>query len=199
MRVSRPVRGFTLVEVMVALTILSLIMLATVSGLRTLANTQGSLEKVTARADEIRSVSSVLRDLFESVVLGSSTGGLTLGGGYAEATYFRMDEGTIEWKASLQFGERYGGTHILRLAAEEEQLVLRWLLPTGRPPRDADWSQAPARVMVEQLQEFGLAARQSASEDWQQNWRGEDPPTAVRMRIKASDRYWPDLVMAVPQ
>ena len=38
-------RGFTLVEVMVSLAVLSLILLATVSALRTFANTQGSLER----------------------------------------------------------------------------------------------------------------------------------------------------------
>ena len=59
-------RGFTLVEVVVALTILSLIMLATVTGLRTLANTQGTLERVTARIDEVRTVSGFLRDLMEA-------------------------------------------------------------------------------------------------------------------------------------
>ena len=40
---SRAAGGFTLVEVVVALTILALIMLATVTGLRTLANTQGAV------------------------------------------------------------------------------------------------------------------------------------------------------------
>ena len=47
-------RGFTLVEVMVALTILSLVMMATVTGLRTLANTQTAIERATHRVDEIR-------------------------------------------------------------------------------------------------------------------------------------------------
>ena len=47
-------RGFTLVEVMVALTILSLVMLATVTGLRTLANTQVAIERMTSRVDEVR-------------------------------------------------------------------------------------------------------------------------------------------------
>lgn len=195
----REIRGFTLVEVMVALTILSLILLATVSGLRTLANTQRSLETVTARADEIRSVSSVLRDLFESSVLGSSVGGLTLGGGEAEATYFHISEQAIEWKASVQFGERYGGTHILRVAAEEQQLVLRWKPPAVQPGRRMDWADSPSRVLVEQLEEFSLSSRADYRQDWQPQWRGEDAPAVVRLRIKAAGRYWPDLVMQVLQ
>ena len=76
----KPAAGFTLVEVVVALTILSLIMLATVTALRTLANTQGTLERVTARIDEVRTVSGFLRDLMEAAVVGEggSGGGLAL-------------------------------------------------------------------------------------------------------------------------
>ena len=89
-------RGFTLVEVMVALTILSLVMMATVTGLRTLANTQGAIERTTNRVDEIRSVSSFLRDLLESAVVGEDMGGLSLGGGSSEATYFVWGEDFLE-------------------------------------------------------------------------------------------------------
>ncbi|MCB1707821.1 MAG: prepilin-type N-terminal cleavage/methylation domain-containing protein, partial [Halioglobus sp.] len=41
--------GFSLVEVVVALSILSLVLLATITGLRTLANTQGALDRITER------------------------------------------------------------------------------------------------------------------------------------------------------
>ena len=70
-------RGFTLIEVVVSLAILSLVLLGTVTGLRTLGNTQVSLERVTQRADEVRTVSAFLRDLMEAAVVGSGSGGLT--------------------------------------------------------------------------------------------------------------------------
>ena len=53
---ARPNRGFTLIEVVVSLAILSLVLLGTVTGLRTLGNTQESLERVTDRAEEVRTV-----------------------------------------------------------------------------------------------------------------------------------------------
>ena len=71
--------GFTLVEVMVALTILSLVMMATVTGLRTLANTQSAIERMTSRVDEVRSVSIFLRDLLASASSGTDPNKLTLG------------------------------------------------------------------------------------------------------------------------
>ena len=57
-------QGFTLVEVMVSLAILSLVMLVTVSGFRTLGNTATSISAMTGRTDELRSVSMFLRDAF---------------------------------------------------------------------------------------------------------------------------------------
>ena len=67
-------RGFTLVEVIVALAILSLVMLATVSGFRTLGNTATTISRMTDRSDELRSVSSFLRDAFENSVTGEGPG-----------------------------------------------------------------------------------------------------------------------------
>ena len=120
--------GFTLVEVMVALTILTMVLLATVTGLRTLGNTQVSIERATTRVEEVRNVSEFMRDLMESAVVGGR-GGLTLGGGVLEATHFRLGEGFIEWKTNILFGEAYGGVHIVRIADEDGRLMLRWLEP----------------------------------------------------------------------
>ena len=52
----RVAAGFTLVEVVVALSILSLVMLTTITGLRTLANTQGALDRLTNRVDQVLSL-----------------------------------------------------------------------------------------------------------------------------------------------
>ena len=43
--------------IVAAVVIMSLLMLATISGLRTLANTQGALDRITTRIDEVRTVS----------------------------------------------------------------------------------------------------------------------------------------------
>ena len=76
-------QGFTLVEVMVSLAILSLVMLVTVSGFRTLGNTATSISAMTGRTDELRSVSMFLRDAFENSVGGKNVNNkreLTFGG-----------------------------------------------------------------------------------------------------------------------
>ena len=195
---ARPNRGFTLIEVVVSLAILSLVLLGTVTGLRTLGNTQESLERVTDRAEEVRTVSGFLRSLMESAVVGSGSGGLTLGGGSVEANYFRSGEGYIEWKTNLLFGESYGGTHVVRIAREGDQLLLRWLAPTATSLNTRKWEQAPSRALVNNLEEFSLAVKPEFDKDWVAKWRDSSTaPALVRMQIKAAGRFWPDLIMQV--
>ncbi|MCB1854321.1 MAG: prepilin-type N-terminal cleavage/methylation domain-containing protein [Halieaceae bacterium] len=194
--------GFTLVEVVVALTILSLIMLATVTGLRTLANTQGTLERVTARVDEVRTVSSFLRDLMEVAVVGDgggSGGGLTLGGGSSsQSAYFEIGEGSLAWKATVLFGEGFGGSYLVQVAREDDLLLLRWLAPPlGRAP--VDWSLAASRPLVLGVEEFAVAWRGAIDQPWQQQWQKGDRARWVRLQVKAAGRYWPELIMQVPQ
>jgi general secretion pathway protein J len=187
-------RGFTLVEVVVALTILSLIMLATVTGLRTLANTQSTLERVTARVDEVRTVSGFLRDTLESVVAEEGYGGHTQGtGGGGGETTFRLYPDAVELTSIVLIGEGLGGSYLLRVGREEDQLVLRWLEPRlYREPKD--WNGASSRVLVNNLEELNFSYRRGLGAPWLQEWDWEGKPQLMRMQIKASGRFWPDLV-----
>ncbi|WOJ93426.1 prepilin-type N-terminal cleavage/methylation domain-containing protein [Congregibacter variabilis] len=196
--ISRRSQGFTLVEMMVSVTILSLVMLATVTGLRTLASTQTSLNRVTDRNDEIRSVSSFLRDALESAVVGSSSGGLSVGGGSAEMTVFEASSTQLMWKTTMMFGERAGGSYVVRIAEERPNIVLRWqkMNVFGQV---GDWNKASARTLVEDVQEFAVAYRRQVEGEWASQWDGRGPPGWVRLRIRAGERYWPDIVMEVAQ
>ena len=189
-------RGFTLVEVMVAITILSLIMLATVTALRTLAGTQVALERVTDRVDEVRTVSTFLRSTFESAILSRQGGRLSLGGSKADKSYFELSADSVAWKSTVLFGESYGGSYLVRVAKEDDELVLRWQEPNPRGLAD-DWEKAGSRVLVESLEEFSLSYRSSFAADWSSAIDRKIIPDLVRMQIKSSGRYWPDLILRV--
>jgi len=190
--------GFTLVEVIVSLAVLSLILLATVTALRTFANTQQTMTRTISQIDEMRTVSSFLRDQLESSVLGSGSDGLSLGGATEVIPYFRGEAQAIEWKATVKFGESYGGKYLLRVALRGNELVLQW---QDVPDRliDVNWDRAQSRRLIDNLDSFKLAYRTGYGEPWQQDIEQDAIPTAVRMSIQARGRNWPDLVMVVPR
>jgi general secretion pathway protein J len=195
--VQREVSGFTLVEMMVALAIMSLIMLATVTALRTLGSTQVSLERVTARNDEIRSVSAFLRDALESAVSGASSGGgLSVGGGLGANTLFEARPTSLTWKTALLLGESTGGSYVVRVALENREVVLRW--QRGDSPGELrEWNTAPQRTLVTDVDEFAVAYRRGFGGSWEQEWDRRGAPDWVRLRIQAGGRFWPDIIMQV--
>lgn len=195
-------RGFTLIEVMVALTVFTLILAGTLSALRTLANTQSTLQLKTQRIEQVRSVTTFLRDLVESAA-GSSArdDDFTLGGGDIGSSYFLVGDGFIEFETAVLFGENYGGKHRVRVGREGEALVFRWLeLPT-RNLNKVDWSAQPSRVVVPQLQSLMIATRNEFEDDWvtSRDQYDRSVPVLVRLNIKAAGRYWPDLIMRARQ
>ena len=192
-------QGFTLVEVMVALTILSLVMMVTVTGLSTLANTQSAIERMTSRVDEVRSVSTFLRDLLTSASSGSDPNKLTLGGSGEDESYFISGNDFLELDATVLFGERYGGTHRVRIAKEGNQLILRWQA-SNRGTAPKDWNDVSSRVIISQLEEFTVFTREDYTAQWTEN-RSIDKrkPILVMLKVKAAGRNWPDLIVRVKQ
>ena len=189
-------RGFTLVEVMVALTILTLVMLATVTGLRTLANTQVAIERMTSRVDEVRTVSGFLRDTLESAIVSSAGSRLSLGGAPRESTFFEVAPQSVAWKSTVLFGENFGGSYLVRVAKEGDELVLRWQEPTVIDVA-GNWQRAASRVLVSRLEEFNVTYKADYSLPWSDVQDRNVIPSLLRMQIKADGRYWPDLILGV--
>ncbi|MEM1144434.1 MAG: prepilin-type N-terminal cleavage/methylation domain-containing protein [Pseudomonadota bacterium] len=187
-------RGFTLVEVLVGTSVLTLVLLATVTGLRTLASSQVALDRVAERNDELRSVSSFLRDALESVTLGRGNGGLSLGGLASGPTFFEVGGDYLLWGARVRIGEGTGGDYVLRVAQEDEQLVLRW---QRQPPNEIlnPWNNTQARSLVDNLEEFSVNYRREPDGPWKEEWDRLDTPGWVRLRVKQAGRFWPDLIV----
>ena len=190
--------GFTLIEVVVSLAVLSLILLATVSALRTFANTQVSLDKMMGRVDEVRTVSGFLRDLLEGAATGNRVGGgLSFGGGGAGLAYFEGTAEFVEWKAPVLFGEVFGGTQLLRLVREGKTLTLYWQDPPASTV-PVDWNGKSSRVLVNSVEEFQVSYKPELNLGWESGkWDDEGPPALVRLSIKAAGRHWPDLIIRV--
>jgi general secretion pathway protein J len=197
----RAQQAFTLVEVMVALSILSLVMLATVTGLRTLANTQLAIERTTSRIDEVRTVSGFIRDTLESAILDSRSGRRTRGASASVASgssFFELSRYSVAWKATVLFGENFGGSYLVRVAREDDQLVLRWQEPSAKGAA-GDWAEAQSRILVTDLEEFEVTYKPDFFQPWTDEARRDSSPQLVRMQIKSRGKYWPDLILRVPR
>jgi general secretion pathway protein J len=96
------------------------------------------------------------------------------------------------------FGESFGGSYLVRVAREGDELVLRWQEPNVRGIAD-DWEQSERRVLVERLEEFDLSYRRDFAAAWTDQFERNLVPKLLRMQIKADGRYWPDLILRVGQ
>ena len=190
-------RGFTLLEVMIALVILSMIMVATIAALRGFGNTKSTVTLVTNRLDEVRVVSGFLRNSLGSAMplrLGE-TGDPTFGRPEPSATYFRGSSSEVVWVAPLVAGADLGGAFVMQLNYIDERIEFKWH-PYRASMEALNWAEVEPRVLLEVVEEFTIGYLDNYGGDWLDEWP-EFPanPVAVRLNIKSRNKYWPELVV----
>jgi len=182
-------KGFTLVEVVIALTILALIMLTTLSALRTFADTQERLQRVTERLDEMRLVTALLRRTISQAVPVSR-----VNEGESFGSYFFGEQSELFWTTPMA-GPGLGGLKILHLHNANGQLVLQvadYLAILEEP----NWSDMEQHILVEQLDSFVLAYLEAPGAEWLEQWELlPNSPYSVKMLISANGRYWPEIII----
>lgn len=185
-------RGFTLVEMVVSLTILSLVTLATVSALRTLADTQARLETTVERMDEMRLVSRFIRErIGQTMPLNTP---LTFG------PYFKGDAGQVVWIGPIAGAGEVSGVQFMRLFRDGGELKIQFE-PYHRSKNEPQWGSARAYPLLGDVSELQVSYRESPEEPWVDSW-GEDTealPWLVKVRLRVRGRYWPDLVIPIAQ
>ncbi len=190
-------RGFTLLEVMIALFILSMIMVATISALRGFGNTKATVTQVTNRLDEVRVVSSFLRNSLGSAMplRLDKTGAPTFGRPEPSATFFRGTSSGVVWVAPLIAGADLGGAFVMQLSHIEGRVELRWH-PYHAALEEVSWTEVESRVLLENVEEFTIGYLGDYGGEWLAQW-SESPvnPVALRLNIKSHNRYWPELVV----
>ncbi|MEZ5566810.1 MAG: prepilin-type N-terminal cleavage/methylation domain-containing protein [Halioglobus sp.] len=191
-------RGFTLLEMVVSLALFSMMTLAIISAMRTFGNTQATLEEVTGRVDEARAVSGFLRDSIGAAMPVVRLGNFAAdqrGGQYG--TYFRGGAGELTWVAPLVAGANLGGAFVMHLARVEDRLELRWH-PYLRETSAINWEEQPPRVLLNSVTAFEVGYLGAFRGEWLQEWMpGQNLPLAVRLNIKANERFWPELVVGL--
>ena len=201
-------RGFTLLELLVVMTLLSVIMIGLVSALRTMAQTESRIDARLAHLDEIRVARSFLQQTLGRV---SATTVDAPGATGKKVTSFAATPDSLMWVGIMPARPDVGGRHYFRLGLEDNaagrELVLRfapWTPDLVLP----DWSKAESRVLLAGIQQMRVQAlglppqSRSSAEPWPKDWQNGWPmadvlPEQVRLSLSDANGDWPDWTLAL--
>ncbi len=188
--------GFTLLELVVAITLMGLVLVVLYSGLRLGLNSWDSGEARAEATNRLRLAQEFLRrQLAQSMaVYQPDDRG-------EEVVAFSGQPTGIEFVAPLLTQLGQGGLYRIRVEAGDGQLWLRW-----RPYRSDDPAAGEERetVLLEGVSAVEWAYFGPEREDdeesprWRADWTsGERRPRLVRLNLNWRDEPWPDLVVAL--
>ena len=198
-RSPRP-QGFTLVEMLVVMTLMSLIMLGMGGALRGMGQTEQRVDQRLARMDEFRVAVGFLTSIVGHVSARKSD---VLPASGKPAVMFEGLPQAMAWVGVMPARDGAGGRYFFRLSVEAAQapgqvvadngLVLQYL-PFSVGVLTPDWATAEKRVLVTQVQSLALDY-QDRREDppaWSGTWAVEDRlPAVVRLNLTTPTGPWP--------
>ncbi|WP_020208131.1 prepilin-type N-terminal cleavage/methylation domain-containing protein [Gilvimarinus chinensis] len=191
------VRGFTLVEVVVAITILSLIILATVTAMRTLADTQTKLE---TKIDQVSTMVAVTQYLRKTIADAQPVTLFEFGA--PVGIYFYGTKDSIRWATPIAIPEQSRGVLGVSLSLVDGKVTFN----LDSTLSESDINSAGSKTsytLLEGVEELSVRYRSSVYGEWLDDWgvqRAENQlPSHISLRLKVSGRYWPEIIIATSQ
>jgi general secretion pathway protein J len=195
--------GFTLVELLVAMTLLAFLSITLFGGLRFGTRSWEAVVDSSAERDDIASTQSFLRDRLGQVTLpGSARSGQSGEDGRLDGGPERL-EFIAPWLSALSLGGLYRFT-LWHEDTGNGRLMLRWQPAEADPDALEDLGDlAGERVLLDGVAEFSLsyfgAADEDAEPEWLDQWESPGaPPRLVRVDLAFADarRVWPVFIVA---
>lgn len=190
--------GFTLVELLVVMTMLSLVALALAGAMRTMAQTEARVDERLLRADDFRVSSGFLHSILGRVSMRKLAPPPALG---ANVHIFSAEPETLVWLGVMPARYGTGGLHVFRLAVESIQnqrgLVLRFA-PMQETTNFPEWATTESRVLAQDVTEFSINYQdpRQVSAGWMTSWTVPDRlPSRVKLTLQTQRGGWPDLVV----
>ncbi len=193
--------GFTLLELLVVMSLMSLLILAMASALRTTSQTSERVEIALTRSDDLRIVSGFLRSTVGRISV--QRRGYPLKEG-ANQFFFEGEESQLMWAGVMPAGYAASGRSLMRLRQDVSDqgapaLILQYL-PWAGAAVEPDWTQASNHVLLS-----GVTALQIMYEDaryepplWSRNWAAPDKvPQRVRIVLMTERGPLPDFVITL--
>jgi general secretion pathway protein J len=190
--------GFTLVEVVVALTLLSLVLLGLVSALRSFGQTSARLEAQTLVVDDLRLVSALL----QRTISRASSRKYQDPADQVVRTWFAGDADGLVWLGQVPARHGTGGLNHLRLfiggksAANDRNRLFLQMSPYTSDENRPDWNALEARILLDDIDSLHLQYQGVGETDWLNSWsEPEVLPGLVRLVAAVRGRSWPPIVI----
>jgi len=193
-------RGFTLIEVIVAISLLAFGLALSFGTLRGASKATERAEILSQRDERLRAVQGFLRTQLNAALpiafaFDNQTG---------SATFLRLSQKKLEFVAAMPGYMSRGGPYLQTLELVEggkgQQLLFRQQLLTTEGPVDDD--REPV-VLLDGIADGGFRIRRldesSKPGDWQPEWNeSAQLPPLVRLDVRFLDasRHWPEFVVA---
>ena len=186
-------KGFTLIEVVIALTLLSLMMLATLTAMRTLGDSQVRIIQISNQVDESRVVSALLRNL-----ISQTTPVVRVREGEGYGAYFKGSPRELIWVTPMNGYQGPGGLHVMRLAVSDTQSLTLQFNPYEGPYTNPEWPEVEPATLLQNVEYLELSYRFATNSDWLPEWDwSQSTPTHVRVSIAQAGKRWPDLTLVL--
>ena len=205
---TRNARGFTLIEVLIALSLLALLMLVLGGAMFSIGQTEDRVDQRLAAADDYRTTVNFLQDVIGRV--SARRFHATAADAPAEVPFFEAQPDSLSWIGIMPARFGAGGRNYMHLAVESRdgvnQLVLRFA-PWNGAPGFADWSQAASQSLAAPVSALSLRYLEPVSGQWSPVWpppgmaARDLPPTllpaAVALQFDGPQPPWPPLIVAL--
>lgn len=186
-------RGFTLLELLVALLVLGMVMAGVTQGLRFGLRATERQEQLTTQRGDLDAVDRLLRRLVAQMDPGTRrTPPVVLGD--ADALSFTTDLGEAAGALNTTIAN-------VQIAVQNGRLLLRWR-PAPHVARPGPPAAFSTVVILEGVEGFSFQYWGTVGDGppvWQSQWRQRSLPKLVRIRLSfspGSARRWPDIVAA---
>ncbi|MGB0846877.1 MAG: prepilin-type N-terminal cleavage/methylation domain-containing protein [Thiolinea sp.] len=196
-------QGFSLLEMLIAFSMMSLLFLALFSGFNTIGRGWDAADKKMLKTEDMRLISEFLRSQLSQAMVVKIQG--EEGAVYA----FEGDDDYVRYAAPLQPLQNSGGVYLIELAvgSDKDGRKLEMRYAPYRP--ELSWDEAldevePVLVYAGlRSVKFSYFAAETIDDDpdWESDWVDQVVyPLLIKLELEDKDgKSWPDLVVDLPQ
>ncbi len=195
--------GFTLIELVVAITLMGLVLVALYSGLRLGLNSSESGEQRAEAINRLRSAQEFLRrQLAQSMTVYQTNDQ------QQQIAVFTGNPDRIEFVAPMLTHLGQGGLYRIRVETGDGRLRLRWRIYVRDDPEAGEERETVLldKVSTVEWAYFGPEQDDESGQKpqnpprWRSEWpNGKRRPLLVRLNLNLDGEPWPDLVVALVQ